>query len=731
MNASLVLGVEPLELSLALLVLGAGLGWAPRRRRTGREGRAERARTAATGWSLGCATAAATIILGTGAWHLAACTAARAGAVAGTGTGCVRSFTLLRIPQPVGGVPVAAGGVPALNLTVHIDGLTALFLVMIGFCAGCVGVYSFGWLRDNPLRNTVAGSFNAFLAATVLVIAVNNVFWLFVALELITLGSVDLVRYRGRRHGRSADSRTAVRTYVLVSHIGLICLMAGVLPIVVKQRTLDFDSLRTAGGSPVAWLSFLLVLLGLSIRAGVAPFNFWVPTVHPELPTNTHAMMSAVMLKVPIYLMIRFFFEAMIGPIAWWWGVVVLTLASATAVLTVFYALLSKDLKRALAYHSVENIGIIMAGLGLALLFSDARLATPALRAAAALALLASLYHVINHAVFKTLLFLGTGSIEQQTGEVDPRRLGGLLRIAPWTAGTFLVGAVAIAGLPPLNGFISEWLTVQALFGGQGTYRLPAPVALTSMVSLMVALVALAAAFALTGLAFAKICGEALLGEPRRPAATDRESLSMRAVLVLLALTCLVLGLQPWLLVGWLTAAIAPLGYDVSALHASAGSLTIGLPASQPPHAVPVNAYQATLSTWPLLALVVLPLALTAALRVWRWTRRPVWVGGRPFEPDTMSYPGSAASALLWEPLAVAQPGTREGMFPVAFRLSPRRTVIELTNHMYNRLVALISGASKGLGERLQNGDIRNYLLYVFGAVLLVLLAVIPNWSPR
>src|SRR5262249_50707133 len=157
-------------------------------------------------------------------------------------------------------------------------------------------------------------------------------------------------------------------------------------------------------GSPAPGFSFAFILLGLAMRAGVTPFHFWVPTVHPQLPTNTHAMVSAVMLKIPVYLMLRFFVGGIVGPVQWWWGAVILVLAGLTAVVSVFYAMLSSDLKIALAYHSVENIGIILAGLGLALLFSDHRFADlPALRAAAGLALLASLYHVINHGLFKTL----------------------------------------------------------------------------------------------------------------------------------------------------------------------------------------------------------------------------------------------------------------------------------------------------------------------------------------
>lgn len=710
-------GLELFGLALALFGLGTlvGNGFATLDRATrtreylaGRLSWFERyrLRTWSARGALGLAAAGGGTAVAAAVGHLLACPPGQ--------PGCARSGQVVGLPAPV-------EGAPELGLTVHVDGLAALFAAVIGFCAACIAVYSLGWLRDDPLRHTVAGSFNLFVAATLLAVLVDNVFWLLVTLELITLTSADLVRYRGRSGGSPSASRTAVRTYLMVSHVSLMFLLAGLLPVVVAQSSLDFEVLRGADTSPVPGVSFGLVLVGLAIRAGVTPFHFWVPTVHPQLPTNTHAMMSAVLLKLPVYLMIRFFFEGMIGEVTWWWGAVLLVLAAVTALVTVFYALLSRDLKTALAYHSVENLGIILAGVGLALLFSDDRFQEqPAIQAAGALALLAALFHVVNHALFKTLLFLATGSIEKQTGTVETAALGGLLRRAPWTGVTFLVGAAAIAGLPPLNGFISEWLAVQALFGGQAMYRTAAPVALTALVVLAVALIALAMSFALTGLAFVKITGESLLGEPRREVAVGRDSASMRAVLALLAGVCVVLGLQPWLLVDWLSAAIAPLGYDPP-LAATPTALTVGLPAGPRD----VSPYLAELPMLPLLVLGGLPLLLAGLLRARGWRRRAVWVGGERFAPQAMQYPGSAVSALVWESIGRRRVAADGAPLPAVLRLSPRRSVVELTNRLYNGLVVGITAGSQRLGQRIQNGDIRWYLLYMFTAVMLVLAAVL------
>jgi formate hydrogenlyase subunit 3/multisubunit Na+/H+ antiporter MnhD subunit len=662
------------------------------------------------------------------------------------GAECAHAARLFTVSPPV----VGAGTeplTPGLDVNLRLDGLAALFLLVVAVCGGCVAVYSFGWLRMDRLRNAVAGSFCLFLLATMLTIVVDSVLGLLFALEIMTLCSADLVRYKGLTRGFGPASRNAMRTYLIVSHVGLLGLLVGVLPIVVDHGTWDMGQLRGLG-SPAPAFSFAFILLGLAIRAGVSPFHVWVPSVHPELPTNTHAMVSAVMLKIPVYLMFRFFLGGIIGPVQWWWGALVLVLGGVTAIVTVFYALLSTDLKVALAYHSVENIGIILAGLGLGMLFSDDRFGQLAgVHAAAGLALLASLYHVVNHALFKSLLFLAAGSIERHVdlgGTIDLRRLGGLARLLPWTAFTFLAGSIAMAELPPLNGFVSVWLTMQAMFAGQDAYRTSPAIALTMMTAVAVALVALAMAFAATAFAFAKISGEALLGNQREPlSVAEKEPWSMRGVLAGLAGLCLLLGIQPWLLVSWLKAGLAPLYDDLSGLTASPTRVSIDMPGLSG-----ASGYHASLPVLPVLVLLVVPALLTALIRLGRWRRRPVWVGGSRFDATTMQHSGQGLSALLWERsprrrAAVRQPsvtgdGERADLphdgadratspFADTVMLSARYTVVELANSAYNTLVRAIDKMSTWFGRRLQNGDVRTYLLYVFATVVLalVILAVI------
>jgi hypothetical protein len=206
-----------------------------------------------------------------------------------------------------------------------------------------------------------------------------------------------------------------------------------------------------------AALVLALALAGAGSKAGLVPLHVWLPLAHPAAPSHVSALMSGVMTKVAVYGFIRIAFD-LLGEPAWWWGGLVLALGGITAVLGVLYALMQHDLKRLLAYHTVENIGIIFIGLGLALAFQANHM-----YASAALALTAALFHILNHSLFKSLLFFGTGAVLTATGERDMERLGGLIHPMPWTALAFLIGAAAISALPPLNGFVSEWLTFQAI----------------------------------------------------------------------------------------------------------------------------------------------------------------------------------------------------------------------------------------------------------------------------
>src|SRR5262249_28737742 len=280
-------------------------------------------------------------------------------------------------------------------------------------------------------------------------------------------------------------------------------------------------------------------LFGFGVKAGIIPLHIWLPEAHPVAPSNVSALLSGVLIKTGIYGMTRVFFD-FLGTPPNWWGVTVLTLGTISAVLGVLYALMQHDLKRLLAYHSIENIGIILMGLGASLMFLHTH--HPVL---AALALIAGLYHTINHAIFKALLFLGAGAILHSTHTRDMEQMGGLIKRMPQTALCFLIGAVAISALPPLNGFVSEWLTYQSLLQGFGTTA--------SLVRLMFPLggAMLALTGALAAACFVKAFGITFLAQPRSQEAAQAHEASptMLGGMGLLTVACVFLGLFPTLFV--------------------------------------------------------------------------------------------------------------------------------------------------------------------------------------
>jgi hydrogenase-4 component B len=314
--------------------------------------------------------------------------------------------------------------------------------------------------------------------------------------------------------------------------------MLGFLLLFQASGDYSFTSFHTLGGQMSDGrrnAAFLLFLVGFGVKAGIVPLHTWLPAAHPVAPSNVSAFLSGVLIKTGIYGMVRACFD-FLGEPPMWWGATVLTVGTVSAVLGVLYALMQHDLKRLLAYHSIENIGIILMGLGAALLFLHS--GHPLL---ASLALIAGLYHTINHAIFKALLFLGAGAVLHATHTRDMEHLGGLAKRMPWTAFFFLIGAVAISALPPLNGFVSEWLTYQSLLQGFGTT--------TSLFRLMFPLsgAMLALTGALAAACFVKAFGITFLAQPRSTSAAHAKESAPTMLLGqgLLTAACVFLGLFP------------------------------------------------------------------------------------------------------------------------------------------------------------------------------------------
>ena len=426
---------------------------------------------------------------------------------------------------------------PLVRFSVHLDPLAAFFMLVISLLGVAISIYSYGYVTQYfGVKNvgSLAGFFNLLLLATTLIFCADNAVFLLIAWELMALFAFLLVVFEHEH----LETRRAGQLYFVMSHIGVGCLILGFLLLFQVSGSFRFENLHHIGAQlslSQRTAAFLLFLAGFGIKAGVIPLHIWLPAAHPVAPSNISAFMSGVLIKTGIYGMVRVFFD-FLSPPPVSWGLLILTAGSVSALLGVLYALVEHDLKRLLAFHSIENIGIILMGLGASLLFIS--FGHPVL---AALALVAGLYHALNHACFKGLLFLGAGAVLHATGTKNMEELGGLIRRLPWTAFLFLLGAVAISGLPPLNGFISEWLTYQALLQGFGATT----IAVRLIFPISGALLALTGALAAA--CFVKAVGITFLSLPRSPQAEKAHEApgSMLLGMSILGLACIVLGVFP------------------------------------------------------------------------------------------------------------------------------------------------------------------------------------------
>lgn len=434
-------------------------------------------------------------------------------------------------------------GLPWLPWHLHLDPLAGFFLALIGLITFVVSIYGPTYVRDyegGPQPLLVLTLFTGlFVSGMYLLVLAADAFSFMASWEIMSVSSYFLVAFQHQH----AKNRSAAFLYLLMAQVGGLCIL---LAYGVLAAFGDGFSFTAMAAAPLqthwATIAFLLAFVGFGMKAGVVPLHVWLPLAHPVAPSHISALMSGVMLKVAVYGFIRFTYY-LLGDIHWQWGVLTLFIGSASALLGVLYALMQHDLKRLLAYHSVENIGIIYMGLGLSMIFAGSGL--PGL---AALGLVAALYHCLNHAIFKSLLFLGAGAIIQQSHEHDLERMGGLILRMPVTAVCFLVGCISISALPPFNGFVSEWLTFQAAL--QGT-ALPNGV-LSSLIPLAAAVLALTGALAAA--CFVKVYGVAFLGQPRTRHARKARLAQpgMLAAQTILAALCLVLGILPTWTVGLL-----------------------------------------------------------------------------------------------------------------------------------------------------------------------------------
>jgi len=597
-------------------------------------------------------------------------------------------------------------GLPDLPMHVRLDPLAAVFLALIGMASPGVSLYSAGYFRDG--EGTAPGlqclQYHVFLASMAMVVLADDAFAFMVAWETMALSSYFLVTTQHR----VPEIRSAGFLYLLLAHVGAIGLLLcfGVLQGGSWQFT--FDAMRAAN-LPPAWASvaFALALFGFGAKAGLVPMHVWLPEAHPAAPSPVSALMSGVMLKTAVYGFIRVSFD-LLSDTQWTWGAAVLAIGALTGLFGAVFAAVQTDMKRLLAYSSIENIGIIFSGLGLALLYRGMGMGT-----LSALALAATLFHCLNHAHFKSLLFLATGSVLHATGQRSLGKLGGLIHRMPWVAGLALVGTLAMAGLPPLNGFVSEWLLLQSyLF----TPTLPHTLA-NMLVPLGAA--AFALTLALAAYVLVKFYGVVFLGRSREPSlaqAHDAGGLE-RLGMTWLATMCIVLGLFP-----------AVVLRALDQVNESLLGATLGDHAASWWAITPVAAERASYSPLVFAAGIAFSIAaaflLVRRLYHGRIRHSPAWDCGFPDQTPRMQ---DSAEGFGQPIRHIFGPFFRiQRMLPSPLDTAPKYA-LNLADRWWDWLYTPIARVVETLAHwvsYLQQGRISLYLMYSF-ATLLILLAFV------
>ncbi|MCC6347459.1 MAG: hydrogenase 4 subunit B [Nitrospirales bacterium] len=616
---------------------------------------------------------------------------------------------------------ILALGLPGLPFHLRLDPLAGFFLTIIGLLAFCVSLYSIGYVRGflghRPVARLIVFS-ALFVAGMILVVLADDALIFLISWELMAAASYFLVLYEDER----PENRRAAFLYLVIAHVGAISLllsfgvMAGLATGFRDFSGYSFDAMRAAA-FPGGWAAaaFFLAFFGFSAKAGVIPLHVWLPEAHPAAPSPVSALMSGVMLKTAVYGVVRVAFD-LIGVFPWWWGSVVMVFGLLSAVAGVLYALMQNDLKRLLAYSSIENIGLIFISIGLCMIFTAFRL--PLL---AALALTAGLYHALNHALFKGLLFMGAGSVLQATREHSMEEMGGLIRTMPWTAALFLVGCVSISALPPFNGFVSEWLTFQAFLLSPS---LPAPL-LKLLMPVGAALLALTAALAAA--CFVKAFGTTFLGRGRGrlKARVHETDWTMRAGMLLAAAACLLLGILPGLLIEWMdTVAVQMVGATISASAGTHGWLWLTPVA-------PERASYSGIVVFLGILVVVVSAYLLLHVKPGAIHRGPIWDCGFEKLTERMQYNGTSFAMPLrriFGSLFTIKEQVRLSA-QAAHSAFPRRLTYSLRVRdrfwgLLYRPVARVSFRISRQVGRLQQGRIQTYLIYSFLTIIVLLLLV-------
>lgn len=604
-------------------------------------------------------------------------------------------------------------GLPWLGAQFRVDALAGFFLVVINFGAALTSLFAMGYGRHEEEPGRVLPFYPVYVAAMNIVLLAADAFTFLVSWEFMSLTSWALVI----AHHREKENLRAGYVYLLMASFGTLALLLAFGLLAGPQGNYAFDAIRSMQPtSGLASLVLLLALIGTGSKAGLVPLHAWLPLAHPAAPSHVSALMSGVMTKVAVYGFVRIAFD-LIGATQWWWSLVVLAAAGVTASVGVLYALMQRDVKRVLAYSTIENIGIIFAALGLALAFKSYAMST-----AAALAMTAALLHVFNHSLFKNLLFCGAGALSVGAGERDLEKLGGLIHRMPHTAFLFLIGCMAISALPPLNGFVSEWLTFQSILLSP---QLPSW-ALKLMVPAVGALLALAAALA--GACFVRLFGIGFLGRARSDTArsaheADRYSL---AAMYVLAATCLIAGILPGLIIDALAPVVDALTQSRMPTQRSVEWLSI----------VPIAEARSSYNGLLVFTFIVAS-ATFAAIAIHRLASDRIrrgasaWDCGYPDPSPRNQYTADSLAQPIRRVFGTLIFGAREiGQMPAPGATAPARLTVIVRDPLWDSLYAPLARFIEYAADRLnvlQFLTIRRYLALVFTALILLLL-VLATW---
>lgn len=627
--------------------------------------------------------------------------------------GIVLSLNILLTNAPSAEQYIISGTIPYLPFTLNIDKLAAFFLLALSVLTSCVSLYSIGYLQHYYGKKNLAIFnllYNLFIIAMILVFTAGNMAFFLIAWEVMSLASYFLVTFENEHK----ENLRAGLIYLVMTHLGTAFLIIAMALIFSYSNSLELSALGSSLPPNIKNIAFLLFMLGFGTKAGIMPLHIWLPLAHPAAPSNISALMSGIMIKTAIYGILRFII-VLLGPGAAWWGTTIMILGIISAVLGITFALSENNLKRLLAYSSIENMGIILIGLGLAMTAFNNHYST-----LAALALFASLFHIFNHCLFKGALFLGAGSLHYATHSKDLEDMGGLMKKMPYTGLFFLLSSLAISALPPFNGFVSEWLTYQALF----TNLALAPTGIKLLSLLAVAGLALTGGMAAA--CFVKVIGIAFLGLPRSKRASSAQEVPalMYGPIAILTFFCLLVGIFPRLF-GIVPASLTQQLLGTNPLGSLAGDfvlLTAPLSFNNNP-------------VFPAVALLLL-LALLAG--AWLFTvlvsgkknerTFGTWDCGYPTLTSRTQYTSTGFSKPFRIVLRAFYHPYRELKLekgPSPYYPHSMRYVVStqpiIENYIYRPVARMFTHLARLIRLRVQTGSVHIYLIYIFVTLIVLL----------